>query len=375
MKDYRLFDISDFVIDEDFIRWVLQGTKADNDFWNHWLAVNPDKYMVVAEARKILESIRTEERIISTEERENEINKLLLTINEKDGGRKFTQLPLISRSVSISRKTWWYAAAAILIGVVGITGYALQKGEKATEQFSYGTVTPSKHLIESVNTSEKMIRLELPDESIVELAPNSRIGYPNDFDSSNTRDVYLSGEAFFKVTKNPARPFRVFANEIVTKVLGTSFMVRSFEKDSVIHVTVRTGKVSVYSQVKDTKISTTTSQLGGIILTPNQELVYKKSEQKFQKSLLAEPTEITPKATNQENMLYDEAPLEKVFSQLSKNYGINIVYDVELLKNCTVTADLRNEPFYRKLDLICKAIGANYEINDGQIVIVTKGCD
>jgi len=50
------------------------------------------------------------------------------------------------------------------------------------------------------------------------------------------------------------------------------------------------------------------------------------------------------------------------------------VYDVELLKKCTVTADLRNESFYRKLDLICKAIGADYEIIDGQIVIVTKGC-
>jgi transmembrane sensor len=375
MKDYRLFDISDFVTDDDFIRWVIQGNKADNDFWNHWLAVNPDKYMVVAEARKILESIRTEERIISSEERENEIKKLLQTINQKDGARKFPESAPISRSVSILKKTWWYAAAAVIIGVVIITSYAVEKREKGSERFSYGTVTPSKHLIESVNTSEKMIRLQLPDESIVELAPNSRIGYPNDFDSSSTRDVYLSGEAFFKVTKNPARPFRVFANEIVTKVLGTSFIVRSFEKDTVIQVTVRTGKVSVYSQVNGPKVSRTTSQLGGIILTPNQELVYKKSEQRFQKSLLAEPIEITPKGAFQESMLYEEAPLEKVFSQLSKNYGINIVYDVELLKNCTVTADLRNEPFYRKLDLICKAIGADYEINDGQIVIVTKGCD
>ena len=45
MKDYRLFDISDFVIDEDFIRWVHRG-KADDDFWNHWLKQNPGKHMV-----------------------------------------------------------------------------------------------------------------------------------------------------------------------------------------------------------------------------------------------------------------------------------------------------------------------------------------
>jgi len=57
MKDYRLFDLSDFVLDDDFIRWVNEGSKADDDFWNNWLALNPDKYMIVAEATKILESL------------------------------------------------------------------------------------------------------------------------------------------------------------------------------------------------------------------------------------------------------------------------------------------------------------------------------
>jgi len=375
MKDYRLFDISDFVLDEDFIRWVNEAKRADNDFWNNWLSVNQDKYMIVAEARKILESIRIEELVITVEERENEINRLLVTINEEGSSDEVVGPRPPGRLATFPKKRWWYVAASILIVVVGITGYILQNDDKGSRQFAYHVVTPSKHLIESVNTSEKPIRLKLPDESIVELAPNSRIGYPNNFDSSDTRDVYLSGEAFFTVTKNPARPFRVFANEIVTKVLGTSFNIRSFETDTVIQVTVRTGKVSVSSQTNETKNSKSTTQLGGIILTPNQELVYKRSEQKFQKTLLEEPTEILPKTAYQESMLYEEAPLEKVFSQLSKNYGINIVYDVELLKTCTVTADLRNEPFYRKLDLICKAIGAAYEIMDGQIVIVTKGCN
>ena len=254
MKDYRLFDISDFVIDDDFIRWVIEEKKSDNNFWNNWLSEHPDKYMVVAEARKILESLKTEEQVIDADERENEINRLLLTISEKAGTVEFKDASPSRHTISISKRRWWYAAAAVLVGVVGISGYIIwQKQDKGTEQFAYRAVTPSKHLIESVNTSGKTIRLKLPDESIVELAPDSRIGYPNDFDSSNTRDVYLSGEAFFKVTKNPARPFRVFANEIVTKVLGTNFSVRSFEKDTIIQVTVRTGKVSVYSQVHESK--------------------------------------------------------------------------------------------------------------------------
>lgn len=374
MKDYRLFDISDFVMDEDFIRWVHRGTKADDDFWNNWLYQNPGKHIIVAEARQILQSLAVEQKAINISEKENEIGRLLLAIKKQppDIESHTSQPPL--RIVSGSRK-WWYAAAAVLIIATSITIYR-SKSNQRPQQFAYSVVTPSKHLIENVNTSEKSITIKLPDESSVELSPDSRIAYPNNFDSSETRDVYLSGKAFFRVTKNPARPFRVFANEIVTKVLGTSFFVRSFENDTIIQVTVRTGKVSVYSQsAENVKQTKTPNRLGGIILTPNQELVYKKASQEFRKTLLEEPEAINADVAIQKTMLYDDTPVVQVFSQLSKIYGINIVYDDELLKKCTVTGDLRNEGFYKKLDLICKAIGATYEIIDGQVIIQSNGCE
>ena len=370
MKDFRLFDISDFVMDEDFIRWVNEKKKADTDFWDNWQRQNPGKYMVVAEARRILECIGTEQRVISETEKQFEVERLMQTIKGHIDEPK-----LKARIIPVSKK-WWYAAATLLLAIAGAATYFVVKLDKAPEKFAYETITTSRHLIENINTSEKAIILRLPDESIVELAANSRIAYANNFDSIGTRDVYLSGEAFFKVTKNPNRPFRVFANEIVTKVLGTSFIIRSFEKDTVIQVTVRAGKVSVYSQAATSaKETSSPNQLGGIILTPNQELVYEKSKQKFQKALLENPVEILPDAASQKNMLYEDVPLEKVFTQLSKVYGISIVYDNELLKTCTVTADLRNETFYKKLELICKAIGARYEIIDGQVVIQTNGCE
>jgi transmembrane sensor len=374
MKDYRLFDISDFVMDEDFIRWVHMGAKADDDFWNNWLNQNPGKHITVAEARRILQSLALQEKPINISEKETEIGKLLLAIKKQpsDIESNISQPP--SRIISISRK-WWYAAASVLIITISITIYRLNANQRP-QQFAYSVVTPPKHLIENVNTSEKNITIKLPDESSVELSPDSRIAYPNNFDSSDTRDVYLSGKAFFKVTKNPARPFRVFANEIVTKVLGTSFFVRSFENDTIIQVSVRTGKVSVYSQRADNiKQTKTPNRLGGIILTPNQELEYKKASQEFRKTLLDEPEVINADVTIQKIMLYDDTPVVQVFNQLSKIYGINIVYDDDLLKKCTVTGDLRNEIFYKKLDLICKAIGATYEIIDGQVIIQSNGCE
>ena len=369
MKDFRLFDISDFVMDEDFIRWVNEKSKTDNDFWNDWLSQNQDKYMAVAEARRILESIGTEQNVINDDERQREIDRLMNTI------RGHVQEPGHQARVMRISKKWWYAAATLLLALLGTAAYLMVAQDKESAKFSYDTITPSKRLIENINTSEKAITLRLPDESTVELAANSRIAYANNFGSTGTRDVYLSGEAFFKVTKKPARPFRVFANEIVTKVLGTSFMVRSFERDTVIQVTVMTGKVSVYSQAANAKETSSPNQLGGIILTPNQELVYQKAKQKFRKGLLENPMMISSDAEYQKNMSYDEAPLEKVFAQLSKTYGVSIVYDAELLEKCTVTANLLNETFYTKLELICKAIGARYEIIDGQVVIQSSGCN
>jgi ferric-dicitrate binding protein FerR (iron transport regulator) len=232
----------------------------------------------------------------------------------------------------------------------------------------------AKQLIEHTNTAQQPLAITLPDGSEVLLAAQSRIGYARTFGIRDTakqvtRDVYLLGEAFFKVTKDPHRPFRVFANEIVTKVLGTSFTVRSFEKDTTIQVTVRTGKVTVYTQ----PVVQAAAPSGEIIVTPNQQLVYERAARHFQKVLLSNPAMIAP-AAKQQSMVYDEAPLAKVFSDLSNAYEINIVFDNEVLRKCTVTADLTREPFYQQLNLICSAIDARYELIDGQVVIIASGC-
>ena len=73
MKDFRLFDLMDFTMDEDFIRWVYDKKAVDETFWNDWLARNPEKHLVVAEAYRILESVRTKERIVSDADIQSEI--------------------------------------------------------------------------------------------------------------------------------------------------------------------------------------------------------------------------------------------------------------------------------------------------------------
>ena len=370
MKDFRLYDITDLVMDEDFIRWVHGKSYADNLFWDNWLIQNPSKHLLVAEARQIVESIKLEQRTIEPRAIKTEIDKVLRTIRDKDKQDR----PVIHLSLAWG-KGWRAASAILLVGIIGIL-IVWRGKDKKLEKFAYTKVAGSPSNIEQVNGSDKTMPILLPDSSMVQLEANSRISYPKNFGSGSSRDIYLSGEAFFKIARNPGRPFRVYANKIVTKVLGTSFSVRSFEKDSTISVTVHTGKVSVYSQDNsDDKGAANSNKSVGIIVTPNQQLTYQRIDQKFQKVLIGSPLFVVsdPKPTDH-SMVYEDKPVEQVFDQLSKCYGINIVYDNDLLSKCTVTADLSNEPFYHKLDLICKAIGAKYELMDAQVVIQSNGC-
>jgi ferric-dicitrate binding protein FerR (iron transport regulator) len=383
MSDFRMYSLMDFIQDTDFIRWVRERRPADNDFWEEWLTLHPDKRSLIEEARRLLESIGITQKIISREEIQQETQKLLSTIgaespvNTPDTMYLIPEIPgeasLSTRKSSIQKIA---LAAAALIPIAAGLFYLFQPKTADSEKFAYNSITSSRHLIEKVNAStQKTDTLLFADGSLIRLGPNSRISYAAGFDTTAVRDVYLSGEAFFQVAKNPRHPFRVIAGEVITKVLGTSFCVRSFEKDTTIQVIVRTGKVSVYSQAisgEQTDLpsghSAAPESHGAIILTCNQRLVYKKTAQKFQKTLLESPVLISPNITD-ETMVYEDTPLEEVFTRLSKAYGIAIVYDNEIAKKSTVTADLKGETFYHKLDLICRAIGADYEVIDGQVVI------
>lgn len=364
MKNYHLYDVMDFVFDEDFIRWVNEKDPADEILWNNWLEQYPEKHLAVAEARQILQTIRIGTIPVKSTEIKKEVSRLLETVHEKKKSAS-------SRIIWI--KKWRLVAAIIiLMGVGALTGVLINR--QSGNRFTYSKATLAKRLVEQINISDKELRIVLPDNSIVKLAPNSRLSYSNDMDKRPERDVYLSGEAFFEVTKNPSHPFRVFADEVVTKVLGTSFTVRAFEKDKEIKVTVRTGKVRVYSQETDeAKAEMNAEHPDDILLTPNQQVVYQRNKQKFQKTILEKPV-IIDSAISRTSMIYEDAPVIRVLENLKKAYGISIVYDKDTLQTCTLTADLTDESLHAKLDLICKAIDASYEIINSEVFIRAKGC-
>lgn len=86
----------------------------------------------------------------------------------------------------------------------------------------------------------------LVDGSTVYLGADSAIRVDVD---QNAREIeLLQGEAFFEVTHDPTRPFRVTSGTVSATALGTSFLVQHFDKES--EVLVKTGKVLVHQDVE-----------------------------------------------------------------------------------------------------------------------------
>jgi transmembrane sensor len=221
--------------------------------------------------------------------------------------------------------------------------------------------------IEVNNTSEKPYKVLLEDGSEVTLAPQSSLSHPEHFDEK-TRVVHLNGEAFFNVTKNPAKPFFVYTGELVTRVLGTSFHVKSEQDNESVEVSVVTGRVSVYENAKRTP-----QARNGIILSPNQKIRFDRKVKVLVPELVEEPVVVHP-PEKKSLFIFDETPLPQVVSTIQEVYGIEIVLEAAELETCVFTGDINDLPLYSQLKLICKSINANYELRGTTLFMNGGGC-
>ncbi|GAB3264193.1 FecR family protein [Larkinella harenae] len=363
MKHYQ--KIEDFLLDDSFHAWI-EGDPEAATFWQNWRRQHPDREEMLNQAKALVYTLKKQPTSISDGEMRLEVSKMV----QEARRRKETE-PLIETRINWAS---WLAVAASVLLVLGLgmgwRYYRTTQGP-ATSYHQQKAQAPVA-LLEKVNRSSSPQTLLLADGSAVRLEKNSRISYPAKF-SGDFREVYLSGEAFFEVAPNPRKPFLIYANETVTKVLGTSFRIRAFDNDTKVEVAVRTGKVSVYTQKTFRKGPAADHEGTGVLLIPNQEVVYNRKTESLRKSLVKMPEMVTPKP-EEALMTFDDQPVTEVLQRLEKAYGIDIVYNEELLRHCPITAEFMDETLYQKLRFICQAVGASYEVLDGQIVISSTGC-
>ncbi len=260
------------------------------------------------------------------------------------------------------------AATFFLLLVAGLGSYSLMRKDTLKEQFASiqnNTILSTNDFITVANNDRAVKEIFLDDGSQIILKVNSKVRYASRFNGP-TREVYLDGEAFFKVKRDTQHPFIVYSKEVVTKVLGTSFNVKAYENDKEITVAVKTGKVSVSANTGSQSRNVGDEQT--VIITPNQKVVYNRQDESVSKRLVEKPEVILPVPTLFK-MQYDGAPVTKIFEVLEQNYGIDIQFDEENLKNCVLTTSMSDEGLHERIQVICKAINAEYFQTEGIIVI------
>jgi ferric-dicitrate binding protein FerR (iron transport regulator) len=148
-------------------------------------------------------------------------------------------------------------------------------------------------------------KITLPDGSTVTLNKGSEISYHKQF-SDTTREIFLTGEAFFDVQQDAKRPFYVHTGDIVTKVLGTSFNVKANGKK--IEITVVTGKVAVSDKQKTLAV-----------LLPDQKINYQESIIKKEDANAHETV-----LWKEEDLKFENMDLKEILPLLETRYGVKI---------------------------------------------------
>ena len=277
-----------------------------------------------------------------------------------------------ARVVAIRRRIVWAAAAACILAAAITTTIWKTNKRESSPAVTLAYEKQSLRRLENTGSVNKAIVLE--DGSHVELFPGAVLTYPEHF-AGDRRELSLEGDAWFDVAKNPDKPFMIYHQQLITRVLGTSFIIKGSKTKQ--EVQVITGKVEVYENVKGRE----GKKSDGVIVTPNEKVTYSEDKPFFHLALVDSPVLVEvkkPVAAGAEPLAdafdFDQASLRTIIGQLHDAYGIQIEVESENINNCVFSGDISDMGLYQKLDIICKAMGMSYEVKGTRILLNGKGC-
>jgi transmembrane sensor len=279
------------------------------------------------------------------------------------------------------RRLVWRSAAAALLFILG--GYGIFHYYFSGRQALYSLAWQEKY-----TERKSMSKMILADGSSVTLNADSRLKYPAIFDGPN-REVYLTGEAFFDIQKDPDHPFIIHTDKMTIRVLGTSFNVKSYPGDAVMETTLLKGSVEVTFPDRPAD---------KIILRPSDKLVIRNAT-----AMADSATDVTAgkekakaiskgspetKYTltgltyyrNQHNtivetswvdnkLVFSNEEFQSVARRMERWYGVSIVFDREDLKTIPFTGYFQKENITEALYALQLSEKFRYSVKDSVIHI------
>lgn len=309
MNSEKFDTIEDLLSDESFLNYYFQKDENDMLDWEDWQAEVPEREALVKNAFLLLDRL-------SLKFDETQIKIKLQHLQAKIGREK----PKNKRNYTV----FFRIAAAVALLIVG-THYFFNPKKVGTEGGQFASVTQA---IENKAVG-KIAVYKLSDGTIIRLNSSSKIKLSENFNIKN-RDVFLEGEAYFEVAKNPSKPFRVQAGKSITTALGTAFTVRAVKGENSVKIVLVEGKV----RVENTEA--TQKQIKELVA--GQQIELQKDT-----VLNIEYVKNMPLTLRWKEglvMTFRDAPLNEVLKTLSENYHTAIVgADDARWKDAKITAE------------------------------------
>jgi transmembrane sensor len=284
-----------------------------------------------------------------------------------------TQQVKTVRTFSLITKYW---AAAILL----ITSFSYFLYNRHQSIIENTAVTAYKQ--KSTSRRQRSLII-LTDGTQITLNSESTLKYPAAF-AGKTREVYLTGEAFFKVHKDHKHPFIIHTERMNVRVLGTEFNVRSYANDASTETTLIKGSI---------EITLNNRPADRILLKPKEKLILKNDNVKslkadFKKNSftpIKEATQYTLTSLTyldnkgkaevvetswlQNKLVAQNESFEELAQKMERAYGVNIYFTKENVKKLRFTVLFEKENLVQALDALKLTEPFHYRIIKSKVYI------
>jgi ferric-dicitrate binding protein FerR (iron transport regulator) len=259
----------------------------------------------------------------------------------------------------------WYSAAAAIVVLISAIAFLFYQKQKTKDVFTADIPFGSEQVFSVTNNTDRLHKIILPDNSAVWMSPHAQLSYPKVFDK-RSRNVSMSGECFFEVTKNPEQPFIINSRSIITKVWGTSFRVKDLSQSDFAEVSVVTGKVSVSIKSNDKRYSSSLKlEKGEVMIYPHQKAVFALNQHLLKEEPIV--NEPSLQQWSRLNLVFNDKPLKDIIPVLDSQYHVHIVTTNKKLDQYILNADFEKFNLPDVLEALRKSLNVNYEIKNNTI--------
>ncbi|MBI9061113.1 MAG: FecR domain-containing protein [Marinilabiliaceae bacterium] len=245
------------------------------------------------------------------------------------------------------RMARWYAAVGILaIALATSVFWGLYESGKQMNMIHYQA---------EVGEVKKIV---LPDGTQVSLNATSSLVVPESFEGDN-RQVILTGEGYFNVTKDAAHPFVISTSHVDVKVLGTQFNLKAYAEDNQITTFLDEGKVQLTGAFNNQE---------PIYLNPGQEAVLSKEDGNME---VFDREDYQSGLWREGQLVFYNNSLAEIVTVLQRKFGVEIVILNEEVKNYKFSGDFNGNQLFELLGFLAAARPFTFE-QSGDYIVISK---